>query len=138
LDFLSLKNYVNVPSNSTVKCRKTFFLNYFFGILEVNDENSRIVSGSGSEYGSGFISLRLGSADPDPHQNITDTQHCQEGTQPFSQRVRKTERVQETNITLGMLKLELLLAVSNGEGGGTKILGNELKEESHENLIFVR
>jgi hypothetical protein len=26
--------------------------------------------------GSGFISQRHGSADPDPHQNVMDMQHC--------------------------------------------------------------
>jgi hypothetical protein len=26
--------------------------------------------------GSGSISQRHGSADPDPHQNVMDTQHC--------------------------------------------------------------
>ncbi len=38
-------------------------------------------SGAGSGTGSGSISHRYGSGDPDldPHQNVTDTQHC---TQP--------------------------------------------------------
>jgi hypothetical protein len=41
VDFLSLKNYVNVPSKS--KKQKFFYKNFFFvGILKVNDENSRI------------------------------------------------------------------------------------------------
>jgi hypothetical protein len=33
--------------------------------------------GSGVEFGSGAgsISLRYGSGDPDPHQNVTDPQH---------------------------------------------------------------
>jgi hypothetical protein len=31
---------------------------------------------SGSASGSGFTSLRHGSADPDPHQNVLDLQHC--------------------------------------------------------------
>jgi hypothetical protein len=39
----------------------------------VNDEN---MAGSGSE--SGSISQRHGSADPDPHQNVMDLQHCSE------------------------------------------------------------
>jgi hypothetical protein len=34
------------------------------------------VEGSGSESGSGSISQRHGSADPDPHQNVMDPQHC--------------------------------------------------------------
>ncbi len=43
-----------------------FFLNLFFvGVLKVNDE----IVGFGSE--SGSISQRHGSADPDPHQNVT-------------------------------------------------------------------
>jgi hypothetical protein len=41
LDFLSLKNDVNVPSKSNKQ--KNFVKNSFFvGVLEVNDENSRI------------------------------------------------------------------------------------------------
>jgi hypothetical protein len=31
---------------------------------------------SGSASGSGSISQRLGSADPDPHQNVIDPEHC--------------------------------------------------------------
>ncbi len=30
----------------------------------------------GSESGTGSISQRHGSADPDPHQNVMDSQHC--------------------------------------------------------------
>jgi hypothetical protein len=33
-------------------------------------------SASGSESGSGSISQRHGSADPDPNQNVMDPQHC--------------------------------------------------------------
>jgi hypothetical protein len=40
-DFLSLKNDVKVPSKSN-KQKKPFFKLVFFGILKVNDENSRI------------------------------------------------------------------------------------------------
>jgi hypothetical protein len=38
-------------------------------------------SGSASRFGSGSISQMHGSADPDPdpHQNVTDPQHWQEG-----------------------------------------------------------
>jgi hypothetical protein len=40
----------------------------------------RIRKRAGSEFASGFISLRHGSADPDPdpdpHQNVMDPQHC--------------------------------------------------------------
>jgi hypothetical protein len=43
LDFLSLKNLVNVPSKTRkVISRKLFFYYFFVGILKVNDENSRI------------------------------------------------------------------------------------------------
>jgi hypothetical protein len=31
--------------------------------------------GSGVGSGSGFISQKYGSGDPDPHQNVTDPQH---------------------------------------------------------------
>ncbi len=41
LNFLSLKNYLNVPSKSNKQ--KNFFLNSFFvGVLKVNDEYSSI------------------------------------------------------------------------------------------------
>jgi hypothetical protein len=47
--------------------RKTFFKYVFVGILKVNDKRA----------GSGSISQRHGSADPDPdpHQNVMDPQH---------------------------------------------------------------
>jgi hypothetical protein len=32
--------------------------------------------GVGSGVGSGSISDRYGAGDPDPHQNVTDPQHC--------------------------------------------------------------
>jgi hypothetical protein len=34
------------------------------------------IEGSGSASGSGSISQRHGSADPDPHQIVMDPQHC--------------------------------------------------------------
>ncbi len=34
------------------------------------------VVGSGVGSGSGSISQRYGSGEPDPHQNVTDPQHC--------------------------------------------------------------
>jgi hypothetical protein len=83
-DFLSLENYVNVPSNSN-KQKKCLNKNCFcLGILKVSDEKSRIRiriririenpnRGSGSE--SGSISQRHGSADPDPLQNVMDPEH---------------------------------------------------------------
>jgi hypothetical protein len=40
LDFLSLKNDVNIPSKSNKQ--KIFFKLVFVGVLKVNDENSRI------------------------------------------------------------------------------------------------
>ncbi len=60
LDFLSLKNVVNVPSKSNKQ--KTFFLICFCWALEGP--------------ASGSISQRYGSADPDPHQNVMDPEHC--------------------------------------------------------------
>ncbi len=54
--------------------RKTIFFNFFFvGLFKVNEENSRIRITSGS----GSISQRHGSVDPDPdlHQNVMDPQH---------------------------------------------------------------
>jgi hypothetical protein len=51
---------------------------YFFGIqfLKINEESSRIRGGGLSGVGSRSISQRYGSGDPDPHQNVTDPQHC--------------------------------------------------------------
>ncbi len=40
--------------------------------MKVNDD----ASGAGSASASGSISQRNGSADPDPHQNVMDSQHC--------------------------------------------------------------
>jgi hypothetical protein len=34
------------------------------------------IEGSGSASGSGSISQRHGYADPDPHQNVMDPEHC--------------------------------------------------------------
>jgi hypothetical protein len=34
------------------------------------------IEGSGSASGSGSIIQRHGSADPDPHQNVMDPEHC--------------------------------------------------------------
>jgi hypothetical protein len=34
------------------------------------------IEGSGSGSASGSISQRHGSADPDPHQNVMDPEHC--------------------------------------------------------------
>ncbi len=64
-DFLSFKNYVNVPSKSNKQ--KNFF---FVGVLRSTTK----IAGSGSESGYGSISQRHGSADPDPnpHQNVMD------------------------------------------------------------------
>ncbi len=45
---------------------------FFAGISKVNDENSRIWD---PDPGSGSISQRHGSADPDPLQNVMDPQH---------------------------------------------------------------
>jgi hypothetical protein len=62
LDFLSLKNYINVPSKSNKK--KNFFLISFL-LTKIAE--------------SGSIIQRHGSADsdldPDPHQNVMDPEH---------------------------------------------------------------
>jgi hypothetical protein len=37
--------------------------------------------------GSGSISQRYGSGDPDPHQNVSDTQHCDQALcKPLNER----------------------------------------------------
>ncbi len=69
-DFLSLKNDVNVPSKSNKQkklCEKICF-------LLPSWRSMTKISGSGS------ISQRHGSADPDPDppQNVMDPQHCSE------------------------------------------------------------
>ncbi len=35
------------------------------------------IEGSGSASGSGSRSIRHGSVDPDPYQNVMDPQHCE-------------------------------------------------------------
>jgi hypothetical protein len=45
--------------------KKIWAKKYFFCILKVTEE----------KFGSGSISQRYGSADPDPHQKVTDPQH---------------------------------------------------------------
>ncbi len=42
------------------------------------------IEGSGTASGSGSISQRHGSADPDPHQNVIDPQHCKKEYNPKS------------------------------------------------------
>ncbi len=65
-DILSLKNDVNVPSKST-KQKKCFKKLVFVGFL--------MTTLAGSASGSGSISLRHGSADPDPDTHQMDPQH---------------------------------------------------------------
>ncbi len=80
-DFLSCKNYVNVPSKSNHQ--KNFLTKISF--LLASWRSMTKIAGSGSASGSGFesgsISQRHGSAypdpDPDPHQNVMDPLHCQ-------------------------------------------------------------
>ena len=59
-DFLSLKNYVNVPSKRNKQ--KT----------SLRSLTKIVKSVSASESASGSISQRYGSADPDPYQNFID------------------------------------------------------------------
>jgi hypothetical protein len=49
-----------------VVIRKNMFNKLFFASLKSLKKG----------VGSGFISQRYGSADPDPHQHVTDPQHC--------------------------------------------------------------
>ncbi len=70
------------------------------------------VSRSGSESGSGSISQRLGSADPDPHQNVMDPEHCPPPS-PISELDRRH--------TGRMRKKDNLLTGEGGRGvGGAK------------------
>jgi hypothetical protein len=68
-DFLSLKNDVNVPSKSNK--HKYFFKTTFCGRLE--GQCMAKIARSGSK--SGSISLRHGSADPDPDSRSTPECH---------------------------------------------------------------
>jgi hypothetical protein len=63
----TVKTDVNVPSkrNKQKKMLKIFLVD----ILSSTDEKT------GSGAGSGSVSQWYGSADPDPYQNITDTQN---------------------------------------------------------------
>jgi hypothetical protein len=49
--------------------KKNMKNNIFFASLK------SVKKGVGSGVGSGFISQRYGSGDPDPHQNVRDAQH---------------------------------------------------------------
>ncbi len=66
LDFLSLKNDINVPSKSN---KQNFF---FISFLLASWRSMTKIGRSGS------ISQRHGSANPDtdPHQNVMDPEHC--------------------------------------------------------------
>jgi hypothetical protein len=76
VDFLSLKNNVNVPSKSNNQkklCKKITVV--FCCYLEGQWWK---YTGSGSWPESGSINQRHGSTipDPDPHQNIMNAEHC--------------------------------------------------------------
>ncbi len=75
-DFLSLKNYVHVPSKSNKQ--KKLFQKISFLLASWGPMTKIAGSGSGS------ISQRHGSADPDPHQNVMDPQHCSKHKEPVS------------------------------------------------------
>jgi hypothetical protein len=68
LDFLSLKKDVNVPSKSNMQ--KNLLKKLVFLLASWRLMTKILGSGSGS------ISQRHGSADPDPHQNVMDPEHC--------------------------------------------------------------
>jgi hypothetical protein len=53
-----------------VSYKKKYEKNNFFASLK------SLKKGVVSEVGSGSVSQRYGSADPDPHKNVTDPQHC--------------------------------------------------------------
>ncbi len=74
LVFLSLKNYVNVPSKSN-RWRKFFQETSY---LLASWRSMTKIAGFGSESVSGSIIQSHGFADPDPdpHQNVMDPEHC--------------------------------------------------------------
>jgi hypothetical protein len=51
----------------------------------------------GFRSGSGSISHRYGSADPDPHQNVTDPQHCRTNESGIHKTVPVTEKPEIRN-----------------------------------------
>jgi hypothetical protein len=65
LDFLSLKNDVNAPVPSKSNKQKKF--------LKLVRSMTKIERSD-----SGSLSQRHGSADPDPHQNGMDPEHCKQ------------------------------------------------------------
>jgi hypothetical protein len=62
------ENYVNEASKSSKEKNISLKNEILVAVLKVTNENSRS--------GSGRVSQRHGSADPDRHQNVTDPQHC--------------------------------------------------------------
>jgi hypothetical protein len=65
---------------------------YFFASIKSKKK------GVGSGVGSGSISQRYGPGDPDPHQNVTDPQHC----------FKRTKRYHETRKNrIHLIKLSL-------------------------------
>jgi hypothetical protein len=86
---------------------------FFVRILKATTKTA----GSGSAYRSGSesgsISQRLGSADPDPHQNVMDPEHCPLPPSPISELDRRH--------TGRMRKEDNLLTGEGGRGvGGAK------------------
>jgi hypothetical protein len=73
-----MENDVKVSSKSNMQKNIVKKLVFCWGILKVKLKMEGSGSASGSE--SGSISQRHGSADPDPHQNVIDPQHCNTGT----------------------------------------------------------
>ncbi len=70
-DCLFLKNYVTVPSKSTVPNKQK---NIFFKLVFCWALGRSMTKIAGSS--SGSISQRHGSADPTPRQNVMDPQRC--------------------------------------------------------------
>jgi hypothetical protein len=68
-----LKNDDKVPTKNNMQ--KNFFKKVSYLLASWRSMIKR--EGSGAASGSESISQRHGSADPDPHQNVMDPQHCQ-------------------------------------------------------------
>jgi hypothetical protein len=52
--------------------RKTLYKKISFLLASGNGRSMTKIAGSGSK----SVSQRHGSADPDPHKNVMDTEHC--------------------------------------------------------------
>ncbi len=106
LDFLSLKNYVNVPSKSN---KKTFFkISFFFVcVLKVNDDPDPDPFSQSHE-----------SPDPDPHQNVMDPEHWRKYWQNMSE---YEDQNLQSSVADPWIRIRIRgsMSLTNGSGPGS-------------------